>query len=83
MIKIMYANHYACDNYISNMYQSSKRHRFGENFQNKFSLLQMFYFMLKLLNYMIFFYFHSFMLLTNGKLMKKPWKTFTRLVFMN
>jgi hypothetical protein len=33
-------------------------------------------------NYMIFFYFHSFML-TNGKLMKKPWKNFTRLVFMN
>jgi hypothetical protein len=49
MIEIMYANHCAGGNYISNMYDSTKCHRLGGNFQKKFSLLQMFYSMLKLL----------------------------------
>ncbi len=49
MIKIMYAIHCVGDNYISNMYENAKRHRLGGNFQKKFSLSQMFYFMSKLL----------------------------------
>jgi hypothetical protein len=49
MIQIMYANHYARDNYISNMYEIQNDIGFGGNFQKKFSLSQMFYLMLKLL----------------------------------
>jgi len=74
MIRIMYVNHYVNNDYISNLYESKVTSLVEYPSQKIFFTIILFH---------VLYIFHCFIFLTNEVLMKKPWKTLTRLVFMN
>jgi CRISPR/Cas system CSM-associated protein Csm4 (group 5 of RAMP superfamily) len=79
MIRIMYANHCANNDYISNLYEN-KMTRLGGKFQKSFSITSVLFNVLSIDKYIIFPLFHF---LKNERLVKRPWRTFTKIVFMN